>query len=178
VVLSLRKLMQDPAFNKKEYRRKVSCFKCERDHDIEDFIKKKCLHLEEKNLSRTYLLVEDTEEFILKGFFSIAVKAFYFSNKEDKRIIAYGREEDSFVPAYLIGQLSKCDGQPVGVGEKLLDLALQKIRDSQDIVGGRFVYLDYKKECDKLKKFYQDHRFEFLQNNPKYPQYDQMYIIL
>jgi len=172
--------MQQPNFSIKEYRKRVSCFKCEKDKDSEEFIKQKCLYLEENNLSRTYLILdEDVSEFKIKGFFSIAVKAFYFANEtQDENRLKISKSIKNSVPAFLIGQLSKCDNQPKGVGSEILKYAIEKIKTVQNVIGGRFIYLDYKKDKLKLYDFYHNNGFEFMQNNPEHNEYNQMYIVI
>lgn len=61
----------------------------------------------------------------------------------------------------LIGQLGKNyynEYNKLISGDVLLKMACDKIREAQEILGGRFVYLECE-DKDKLKEFYEDNGF-------------------
>ena len=67
------------------------------------------------------------------------------------------------VSAPLIGQLGKnyANGNDTLIsGDELLSLAIEKVRQVQREIGGRFVYLECE-EKEKLMKFYEKNHFKF-----------------
>jgi hypothetical protein len=52
-----------------------STFSCERDKDVESFLKEKEIVQEKKHISRTYLIFTTNEEPELAAYFTVAVKS-------------------------------------------------------------------------------------------------------
>lgn len=147
----------------------LSRFSCDKDSDVKNFLVQKSISHEKENLTRTYLCFDKIDGLTdLVGFYSIAVKPFFFNqeiSKRKRRIVAHSPSD--FVPAFLIGQLARSDKAPKGIGAFLLNSAIASIKVAQRHVGGVFVYLDCKEE---LVPYYMGHGFKELQFQNGYHQ--------
>lgn len=156
-------------------RKALSRFKCEKDFDVQNFLQINAIPFEKDNQASTYLSIDDKSGKI-KGYFSLALKAFKFSSSIPKRRRkTISGKSDETIPAYLIGQLARDDSTEKGVGKELLQQAIQLIKNAQYYVGGKLVYLDCK---DCMIKYYERHGFKFLQKNSNVDTLNQMYIII
>lgn len=117
-----------------------------------------------------YWLSDDKTEKYLVGYFAIAPKYIRVlkdsvSNNLSKKLNKHGNynsdTKDYIVVAPLIGQLGKnyTDGNDFLIyGSDLLQMAIEKVKEVQKEIGGRFVFL----ECEdktKLINFYQENGF-------------------
>lgn len=146
----------------------VANFSCPFDSDIEYFLKKKAIMLQNMSLSRTYLVYSSYKNAnVLVCYFAIAFKVLNIR----KRIIPSMRKKltggtaNSIkeIPVFLIGQLSKnyydgLDKLQLITGEDLLRLAFQKIINAQRITGGRIILVECR-DSDNLINFYTKHGF-------------------
>lgn len=147
-------------------------YKCELNHDVEYFLKEKAIEFSKQDISRTFLVMSEYKgRYVIVGYFAITnkattVKKFIISKSKRKKILRYAKY-DSESKGYnialpLIGQLGKnynngCNN--LISGDILLKLACDKIKETQNILGGRYVFL----ECEdnkKLKEFYESNGFE------------------
>jgi len=162
----------------------ISNFYCSQNQDIENFLKKgsrgynsTAVMLEDKGITRTYFV--STEEIFkekkeILGFFSLTLKNINFTNNvsrsQVKKIDGISPTRDSTI-VYLIAQLSKNDLHSNKIsGEELLDLAINTLKKSQKIVGGRTIMVECE-DIPKLVKFYQENGFRFLQKNGELSQF-------
>lgn len=134
-------------------------FECSLNPDVEKFLKLNAIEFTKKNQSITYLVFENEAKDLL-GYFTLTVKPVsifvnQFSNTQIRRISRIGKideDNNTFVlSAFLIAQLGKnyCEGINSKIsGEKLMGLALQKIRHVQNMIGGMVVFV----EADNKKK--------------------------
>lgn len=143
----------------------LSEFSCEKNSDVETFLKERAIEFTKKNQSITYL-VFNNEDAALVGYFTltikpISVKADYFSNTV-KRKIARVSELDPengmyTLSAYLIAQLGKnyanCNNEKVS-GKQLLEAAVDTIRQLQYMVGGMVIFLEAE-DRERLLRFYE-----------------------
>lgn len=143
----------------------LSEFSCEKNSDVETFLKERAIEFTKKNQSITYL-VFNNEDAALVGYFTltikpISVKADYFSNTV-KRKIARVSELDPengmyTLSAYLIAQLGKnyanCNNEKVS-GKQLLEAAVDTIRQLQYMVGGMVIFLEAE-DREILLRFYE-----------------------
>ena len=107
---------------------------------------------------------------VIVGYFSITSKAISIKNPnlsktKRKRLLKFAQYDNiqkSYIIALpLIGQLGKnyYNGYNKLIsGDVLLKMACDKIREAQEILGGRFVYLECE-DKEKLKEFYEDNGF-------------------
>ncbi len=180
MVLPLRQVIENPFIDKASVEGALSSFSCERDIDVQNFLKDLAVQFERDQQAATFLLFNDKASkdghLQLDGYFSLALKVFSFegdiSNRTKKRLSG---KTDNQVPAYLIGQLARNDLTPKGTGAKLLELAIQYIKNAQAYIGGRLVYLDCK---DELLPYYTSKGFQFIQRNPDREELNQLYIVI
>lgn len=176
MVQALADLIKDESFDKEMFLKRISTFSCKRNKDVELFLKNTAVDFEKKNLARTYFLLNDYS-YKIDGYFSLSIKPLIIQptvSKNQQKNITKSREID-LVEGYLLGQLARDDNSEKNTGEKLLSLAIERIRSAQKEVGGRLVFLDCVKE---LEEYYTKNGFKFLQANEDDKQYIQMYCIL
>jgi GNAT superfamily N-acetyltransferase len=130
-------------------RKRFSCS----DPDIDIFLKQKAMQDQDLDLSRTYILADDSEPAVILGFFTITpIHIPQESIPGDRPKIK--RE----IPGVLLGQLGvdrKHQGN--GFGELLLVDAQAKAMRAAEIVGIRAVVLDARNE--RLAGWYASHGF-------------------
>lgn len=159
-------------------------FKCQKDEDIESFLKSKAIEFEHLSKARTYLICDENElensnisELMIYGYISVALKILTVpentSNRVRKKIDGFsaksrGQVIDDF-PCYLIGQLSKNSDVKENelTGKDLLEFANSVIAASINAVGGRYVMIECK-NADKLIKFYKENDFHEIAMIPDY----------
>ena len=155
----------DKDLGEDELRQLLSEFFCDKNSDVERFLKEQSIEFTKKNQSVTYLVFAN-EDAALVGYFTLAIKpisvnAENFSNTM-KRKIARVSELDEVsgtytLSAYLIAQLGKnfANGANKRVtGEQLLQAAVETIKELQYMAGGMVVFLEAENE-DKLIHFYE-----------------------
>ncbi len=147
-------------------------FSCQREADLENFLQEKAILYENTNLGKTYLILDSEElknkNFIIAGYFTIAQKSVDISEistkKRRKMLGSYpGRDKLKSIPAYLIGQLGRCDSYSSLElpGNTILNECYNVISLASRIVGGNLVVLEcregmFSKVYEKLgfKKLY------------------------
>lgn len=147
-------------------------FSCQREADLENFLQEKAILYENANLGKTYLILDSKElenkNFAIAGYFTIAQKSVDISEisakKRRKMLGAYpGRDTLKSVPAYLIGQLGRCDSYSSQQlpGNTILNECYNVISLASMIVGGNLIVLEcregmFAKVYEKLgfKKLY------------------------
>lgn len=148
----------------------LSEFSCEKNPDVEKFVKEQSIEFAKKQQSVTYL-VFSSEDAELVGYFAITIKpitvnAEPFSNAAKRklaRVSELNEQNHTYtLAAYLIAQLGKnfhngANGRITG--EELLGLAIKQIQQLQYLAGGMVVFLETSNE-EKLLSFYQDKGFQ------------------
>jgi len=149
----------------------VSSFSCEKNLDVEKFIREDAINREKRDLTRTYLIIDQNEfeinnQFDIVAYFSIALKTLIIpqtlSNSKIKRIDGFSKDAKESI-VYLIGQLARDDNYSSEAirGADILARALNIISDIKDKIGGKVVLV----ECEDRKKvidFYLENEFERL----------------
>ena len=160
--------------------------------EVEDFIRNKALQATKLKSSISYLVVDEDLADVI-GYFTLLVKPFTIQamrlSSKNRRLIARFSEEstetgDYTASVYLIAQIGKnyaIDEKSQISGGDLLDMALDKLRAAQDLVGGKLVLIEREADRVKLLKFYNENGFKSW--NSRYDkkdqvQYDQMIRIL
>ena len=160
--------------------------------EVEDFIRNKALQATKLKSSISYLVVDEDLADVL-GYFTLLVKPFTIQAKQlsskNRRLIARFSEENSetgdyTASVYLIAQIGKnysIQEELQISGNDLLNLALDKLRAAQDLIGGKLVLVEREADREKLLKFYSDNGFKSW--NGRYDekdqlQYDQMIRVL
>ena len=156
--------------------------------EVEDFIRNKALQATKLKSSITYVLVdEDIAEVI--GYFTLLVKPFTIPasclSSTNRRLISRFSEVNEETGNYtasvfLLAQIGKnyaIQRQYQVSGRNLLEVALDKLRAAQDLIGGKLVLIERETERMKLHDFYKANGFKSW--NSRYDkndnvQYDQM----
>ena len=170
-VINIRKYLEsdNPKLGEDDLVQILSEFSCERNSDVEKFLKNSAIEFTKKNQSVTYLVfsVEDGE---LLGYFTIALKPLTVrgetvSNTVKRKLLRISELDEETqtytMSAYLIAQLGKnfANGADKRItGKELLEAAWNKIEEIQYRVGGVVTFLEANNE-DKLLDFYKDNRF-------------------
>ena len=150
----------------------LSDFSCDQNLDVQEFIQRKAVEFSKRGFAKTTLVfwVSDNEdEKCLVGYFALSNKKITVKKKEVgkntyKRIRLFSddKEKDSCtIPAILIGQLSKNfrDGNDTLIsGAELLQMAIDKVKQVQYMIGGKFVYLECE-DKERLLEFYTTNGF-------------------
>ena len=151
----------------------LSEFSCDKNPDVDRFLKHNAVEFTKKNQSVTYL-VFSVEDGALLGYFTIAVKPLVvrgemvndqMSNRAKnklKRVSELDETTQSYnMAAYLIAQLGKNFADNLNAritGAELLELAWQVVEQMQQLCGGMVVFLEANKE-QKLLDFYKENGF-------------------
>lgn len=144
----------------------LSEFSCEKNPDVERFLKNSSIEFAKKNQSVTYLvfLKEDAS---LVGYFTLAIKtirvnADVFSknlNKKIGRVSDLDKESNTYtLSAYLIAQLGKNytnNANEKIEGRQLLQAAIDTIKKLQYMAGGTVCFLEAE-DKQKLLEFYEN----------------------
>ncbi|WP_455720671.1 GNAT family acetyltransferase [Agathobacter sp.] len=148
-----------------------SSFSCKLNSDVERFLLNQSIEFTKKNQSVTYIVISPTQGTIV-GYFTITIKPITinvetFSNTVKRKIARVSEQNTETgnysLSAYLIAQLGKNYSDSVNeliTGRQLLDLAIEKIKELQYMVGGMVVFLEAENN-EKLLNFYE------IQNNFK-----------
>lgn len=150
----------------------LNAYKCELNPDVEYFLKEKAILFSKQDISRTFLVMSDYQgKDVIVGYFAITnkattVKKFIISNTKRKKILRYAEYNNESkgynIALPLIGQLGKNYNNGYNkliTGDILLKFACDKIKETQNILGGRYVFLECE-DIDKLREFYEDNGFE------------------
>lgn len=164
----------------------LNAYECNRNKDVERFLQEKAILFDRQGFSRTHLVYTTYKnEMVLVGYYALAYKCFVIksgtriSNTLRKRIARFGQYDDVLkqyvVSAPLIGQLGKNDKyRDLISGDTLLYCACKTVEAVQELVGGRFVYL----ECEDkpyLIEFYKSNGFvEFGSRALEYDEIDDL----
>ena len=139
--------------------------------EVEDFIRNKALQATKLKSSITYVLVdEDIVEVI--GYFTLLVKPFTIPasclSSTNRRLISRFSEVNEETGNYtasvfLLAQIGKnytIQRQYQVSGRDLLEVALDKLRAAQDLIGGKLVLIERETERMKLHDFYKANGFK------------------
>lgn len=153
----------------------ISIFVCEKDVDIENFLKSKAIQFEKLGKSRTFFIYdEDQDEFQVLAYFTLAIQVLkipegMFSGNKIKKLDGLsanmqGSRITEF-PSILIGQLGKNE-MYAGVisGSKVLEYCLATILEGQVRLGGRIVMLECK-DIPYLISLYERFGFNVLERD-------------
>ena len=147
--------------------------KCPLNRDVENFLWNNACDFEQRNLSRTSLVVtrdaNANNKLIFLGYFSVSIHVLRLPEGISNRLrqnLSGGNKNVESVPSFLIGQLAKNDEYKTLItGSDLLDYALATIREARKLVGGRVVVVECNHE-PKLRNFYTANGFKYLGDNP------------
>lgn len=144
----------------------LSEFSCDKNMDVERFLKEQSIEFTKKNQSVTYLVFTNVDAAFV-GYFTITIKpisvnADSFSNTMKRKIARVSELDEEngtyTLSAYLIAQLGKnfTNGANASItGEQLLQAAVDTIKELQYMAGGMVIFLEAENE-EKLMRFYED----------------------
>lgn len=131
----------------------ISGFKCDLNPDIENFLKTKAVDFSKKSIAETFIVTGlYKNKNVILGYFSLAykitmVKKDILKGKTKNLLLRFAQfDKDKnyyLISLPLIGQISKnyFNGyNELITGDKLLRLACEKVKEAQEIIGGRFVF--------------------------------------
>lgn len=148
----------------------LSDFSCDKNRDVESFLKEQAVNFTKKNQSVTYVVLSKQDLDIL-GYFTLAIKPLTinlddFSKTIQKKIARVSKVDKNTgeytFSAYLIAQLGKNFGYHEAgklTGKALLNLAVEQIKEIQYMAGGMVYFLEAENN-PKLLKFYEDNGFK------------------
>lgn len=150
----------------------LSDFSCPLNPDVEHFLQHTAIEFSKQGIASTYLVMASYKnKYVLVGYFSLANKIFCVDkqslpNRKWRGRIAKFAQHDNSIKRYtlsapLIGQLGKNYSHSYNTlitGDELLKLALDKVRETQLIIGGKIVYLECE-EKERLLEFYSQNGF-------------------
>lgn len=149
----------------------IKDFECTLNKDVEYFLKEKAIEFSKQGIAETFIVTSSYKgKEVIVGYFSLTskptkVRKDVFGGKMKKRFTRFAQYDSDkryyLISLPLIGQIGKNyknNYNNLITGDELLKLACSKIKIVQEIVGGRFVFL----ECEdklKLKEFYESNGF-------------------
>ncbi len=156
----------DDDLGEDELRQLLSEFFCDKNPDVERFLKEQSIEFTKKNQSVTYLVFSN-DDASLVGYFTLAVKPITvntekFSNTMKRKIARVSElDQDNgtyTLSAYLIAQLGKNYKDGVNekiTGEQLLQAAVDTIKELQYMAGGMVIFLEAE-DKEALMHFYEN----------------------
>ena len=151
----------------------LSNFSCSKNQDVQNFLTTtdKCISFEKKNRSRTYLILNETNEVL--GYFSLALKTL-FAQKQSltssiRRKINPGKSISSistdtdYYNVYLIGQIGRNDlftSQDLSLPDILSEI-FSILTEAQTRIGGSSILIEVDNN-ERLINLYQEHGFVYL----------------
>lgn len=167
-VINIREYLSnnDKDFGEEELKWILSDFLCEKNPDVERFLKEQAIEFTKKHQSVTYLVFSN-DDAELVGYFTItikpiSVKSNSFSNNMKRKIARVSELDEETntytLSAYLIAQLGKNFANGANhkiTGEQLLQAAIDTIQELKYMAGGLVVFLETDNNA-KLLDFYQN----------------------
>jgi hypothetical protein len=149
-------------------------FVCEKDDDIEYFLKNKAIIFEKLGKCRTFIIYdEENNKFEILGYFTLALQILKIpnrlSNRKIKILDGFSAKKDNEVitelPCILIGQFGKnynCHTKITGA--EIMSFCLNILFDGQEKLGGRLIALECK-NVGYLIDFYKNFNFDLINQN-------------
>lgn len=156
----------DKDLGEEALRQILSEFFCDKNADVQRFLKEQAIEFTKKHQSVTYLVFSN-DDASLVGYFTltikpITVKAEDFSNNMKRRLSRVSEFDEASgtytLSAYLIAQLGKNykdNANEKITGEQLLQAAVDTIKDLQYMAGGMVVFLEAENKKE-LMRFYEE----------------------
>lgn len=165
-----------------EVRDILSDFSCEKNLEIEIFVRDKAIDFAKKRMSVTYLVLDEDSE--LAAIFTLTHKAIQIGNEglsktAQKKMQRFAQLDESngtyFISAFLIAQFGKnlAYSRMAITGNQLMKMVEEVLNAIQVEVGGGVVYL----ECEEkraLLNFYQNESNNFRIFDERYSLVDNM----
>ena len=146
-------------------------FSCPINKDVEYFIKNRAIEFSKQDISRTYIVMSSyKQKNVIAGYFAITnkstiIKKFILSKTKRKRLLRFANYDEDIkgyhIALPLIGQIGKNfynNYNETITGDILLKFACNKIKEIQNAIGGRYVFLECE-DSPKLVEFYESNGF-------------------
>lgn len=170
--VNLKDILLDETLGESAAKSILSSFSCPLNPDVEHFLRNVAVEFSKQSISSTYLIMASFRStYVLAGYFTLANKIFCIdrdslpNRKWRSRMSKFGQFDKTIqrytISAPLIGQLGKNftnNYNKLITGDELLKLALDKVREMQNIVGGKIVYLECEQK-ESLIDFYSRNGF-------------------
>ncbi len=168
IVVNIREYLErkiDSDFGEDALMDILSEFSCERNLDVENFLKEKSIEFTKKQQSVTYLVFASADAALL-GYFTLTLKPItvnttLFSNSVKRKIARVSQIDEengsATLSAYLIAQIGKnfTDNSNEKItGTQLLEAAVDTIKSAQYMLGGMVIFLEAEEE-ESLMEFYE-----------------------
>jgi hypothetical protein len=147
--------------SEQEVESKLSTFYCEKNLDVQNFLRENSIPYEKAHTARTYLLVDETLDIL--AFYSLALKTIcleelVLTNGQKRKVKGYGNSKEDLYTGFLVGQLARNDNcrKEELTGNQILQFAIFQLIEIQNSIGGRFIVIDC---VDELLKFYESNSF-------------------
>lgn len=174
-----------------EIHKLISIFVCQKDLDIEHFLKEKAILFEKLGKSRTFIIfdeeIEDIKNFKILAYFTLALQVLKvpenLSGNKIKKLDGFSstihKEKITEFPAILIGQVAKNELYKDCIsGFEVMQYCLSILLSGQTYLSGRIVILECKKDVPYLIDFYNQFGFIMLEKDYEGEKYIQMLKIL
>ena len=153
----------------------ISIFNCEKDKDIENFLKERAILFEKLGKSRTYLIFdEDEEEFNVLAYCTLAMQVLkvpkdLLSGNKTKKLDGFGSKIKGIkiteFPTILIGQVGKNDLYKELInGIEIMQYCLSTVFKGQAVLGGRIIMLECK-DIPYIVNLYEKFGFQKLEKD-------------
>lgn len=167
-VFNIREFLSsnDKILGEEELHQILSDFLCDKNTDVERFLKEQSIEFTKKNQSVTYLVFSNDDAELL-GYFTITIKPISvrsdrFSknmNRKIARVSELDQENGTYtMSAYLIAQLGKNYSNGANekiTGQQLLQAAVDTIKELQYMAGGMVIFLEAE-DNERLLQFYEE----------------------
>ena len=167
---SLISIQSFSGIDDEQFKLLLNSFKCRKNSQVEEFLKKDAQKYEKSNISRTFLLFDDKNGLFstnnmlkLLGYFTVALKILEIpediTKSQKRKICGFKFSEMDKIPTYLIGQLGKNDVFASEInGKELLFWAESIIKIAYNYVAGRVILLECE-DNNKLVNFYEENGY-------------------
>ena len=159
-IIKLNKLKDEVSSD--EFSSLLTRFKCTRNKDSEYFLRKIATRHDNKDISRTYLMM-DTDELKIMGYFTLALKCLNLDKTDLKPdLVELMNLNEGIAQSYLLGQLARSDEAEKGSGKAMLNKALDSFTEGKNMFGCHMVRLDCR---DELIDYYTGLGFQHIRKN-------------
>lgn len=171
-LLSLKDLLNE--IDEEEVVNILASFKCEKNEDVDSFLKNKSIRFEKADRSRTYFIIDYISftkgKIAILAYFTIAMKKVDLGSdisKNMRKELDGISKEASYFNCYLIGQLAKNDYYTDFIkGKDIIKYSEETILEVYKIIGGRIILIECE-NLEALKKLYFSNDYKFLQIDEK-----------
>lgn len=151
----------------------LKTFNCEKNYDVEDFLKNKAIRFHKSGLARTYLIINDNEEIV--AYFTIAFKPIFYNNQIHKvskskykklnarEYTLRQNKKITVINSILIAQIGRNDifsKNDISLNE-IISSIFEIVEQVRDLIGTRIVLIEVNNE-PKLIELYESLGFEYI----------------